>query len=215
MKAYLKNHQHFLALLYLPVYLLWYVLLEVRDLPDYDSVYCPMDDWIPCCEWFVIPYVMWYGYLAAVGLYLMVRDRGEFLRCCIFVFGGMSLCLLICTVFPNGQDLRPAVFPRENLLTALVQGIYAADTNTNVLPSMHVLASMAVHTAVNRSRTPLLRKRWVKRASLALCILICLATVFIKQHSVLDGLAAILLYFPLYWLVYRRRPPARVRQEAP
>lgn len=203
MKAYLKTHKYVFALLYLPVYLLWYVWIEKRPMPDYYVIYTPLDDWIPFCEWFIIPYVMWYGYMLSVGLYLMTQDRGEFLRCCVFVFGGLSLCLLICTVFPNGQNLRPEIFPRENLLTALIEGIYTADTNTNVLPSMHVLGSMAIHTAVSRSKTTVLRKRGVRTASFVLCTLICLATVFIKQHSVLDGLAAIVLFWPLYVWVYR------------
>lgn len=171
-------------------------------MPEYYVVYTPLDDWIPFCEWFILPYVCWYGYMFVVGMYLMTQDRGEFLRCCVFVFGGLSLCLLICTVFPNGQNLRPKVFPRENLLTSLIQGIYAADTNTNVLPSMHVLGSLAIHTAVHRSQTPILRKRGVRLASLILCVLICISTVFVKQHSVLDGLAAIVLFVPLDVWIY-------------
>ena len=202
MKAYIRTHKYVLALLYLPVYLLWYIWIEKRPMPEYYVVYTPLDDWIPFCEWFILPYVCWYGYMFVVGMYLMTQDHGEFLRCCVFVFGGLSLCLLICTVFPNGQNLRPKVFPRENLLTSLIQGIYAADTNTNVLPSMHVLGSLAIHTAVHRSQTPILCKRGVRLASLILCVLICISTVFVKQHSVLDGLAAIVLFVPLDVWIY-------------
>lgn len=204
MKAYLKNHKHFLAMLYIPVYLVWFILIERRPMPEYYVVYSPLDDYIPFCEWFIIPYGMWYGYMFAVGLYLMFTERKEFGRYCAALFTALSLCLLISTVFPNGQDLRPAVFPRENILTTLVGGIYAADTNTNVLPSMHVIASMLVHASVWQSSTPLLGKRWVKVVSLVLCILICVSTVFVKQHSILDGIASVVLFIPFYILVYRR-----------
>ena len=187
-------------------------------MPEYYVVYTPLDDWIPFCEWFILPYVCWYGYMFVVGMYLMTQDRGEFLRCCVFVFGGLSLCLLICTVFPNGQNLRPKVFPRENLLTSLIQGIYAADTNTNVLPSMHVLGSLAIHTSVHRSQTPILCKRGVRLASLILCVLICISTVFVKQHAVIDVLAGIftgaIAYVFVYLIVGRRRDRRRAEKEA-
>ena len=45
-------------------------------------------------------------------------------------------------------------------------------------------------------------KKWVRRGSFILMILICLSTVFLKQHSVLDGIGAIALSMIMYKLVY-------------
>jgi membrane-associated phospholipid phosphatase len=46
------------------------------------------------------------------------------------------------------------------------------------------------------------RKGW-KIASLVATVFICASTVFIKQHSVIDVAAALLLEFALYLLVFK------------
>ena len=188
------------------LFILGFIFVEKKITPDKDFFVCyvpVLDDLIPFCEWFVLPYIMWYPYMAAVCLYLgLQKDGMEYIRAFTFIFGGMMLCLFICLLFPNGQNLRPETFPRENFLTFIVSSLYHADTNTNVLPSMHVYASMATHSAIMKSRFPLFRKPCVRRISLFLCILICISTVFIKQHSLLDGFAAIILFIPLYYFNY-------------
>ena len=55
---------------------------------------------------------------------------------CIII--GFTASIIFCLIFPNGQDLRPETFPRENLLTQVVRLIYEADTNTNVMPSVRL-----------------------------------------------------------------------------
>ena len=62
---------------------------------------------------------------------------------------------LIWLLLPNGQDLRPAVMPRDNLLTRLVAGLYAIDTNANGFPSVHVVGAIGAVWAVRK--TPSLR----------------------------------------------------------
>ena len=42
--------------------------------------------------------------------------------------------MAVYIIFPNRQDLRPLVFPRDNLLTKGVALLYSVDTNTNVCP---------------------------------------------------------------------------------
>ena len=113
-----------------------------------------------------------------------------------------AFSLLFCLVFPNGQDLRPAVFPRENVFTMLVARIYASDTNTNVLPSMHVIGSVAACIGAWYSRA---LRRWFPLV-LVVAVLIILSTVFVKQHSILDIFAGLLVCLPLWWLIYGRKP---------
>lgn len=118
-----------------------------------------------------------------------------------FLCIGMSICLLICTVFPNGLNLRPEVFTRDNLFIDLVKGLYATDTPTNVCPSIHVYNSIGVHIAVVRAKS-LENKRYVRIISLITCILICMSTMFLKQHSVIDVCAACILAFIMYHLTF-------------
>ena len=80
--------------------------------------------------------------------------------------------------------------------------IYANDTNTNCCPSLHVLNQLAVHIGLCKSRLCRDRK-WFKRASLVFTILVCASTVFLKQHSIIDVLAALILEIPLYILIFK------------
>lgn len=63
----------------------------------------------------------------------------------------MTIFLIVCTIFPNGLNLRPVTFPRENIYTDLVRMIYLVDTPTNVLPSIHVYNSIGAMAAIAHS----------------------------------------------------------------
>ena len=78
--------------------------------------------------------------------------------------------------------------------------IYAADTNTNVFPSMHVVGTLAAVIGIFDSRSASLGAKW---GVAALGVLINASTVLVKQHSVLDILAGIALYALVYLAVYR------------
>jgi membrane-associated phospholipid phosphatase len=203
LRALLKAHPEYWYVLFVPAYLLCFAVVErlVPSDADYWVSYCRLDDFIPFCEVFVIPYCMWYPLLLTVGLVLMFRDVPAFRRYMYFLILGCGISLLICAVFPNGQDLRPQPFPRENFFTWLLGLIYAADTNTNVLPSMHVVGCAAAAAGVLHSE----KKRRLFPPVLVVSVLICLSTVFVKQHSILDLFAGIALSAPIWWLLYRKK----------
>ena len=74
-----------------------------------------------------------------------------------------------------------------------VQFIYHTDTPTNVLPSIHVYNSLAAFMAIKRSKLARKQKGWAWGTGI-LTVLIILATVFLKQHSMFDGVCALALY---------------------
>ena len=175
----------------------------------------PVDARVPFCEWFVIPYCLWYPFLVITGLYLLRRDRAAFRRYMLFLGSTFLLSELIWFLLPNGQDLRPAVLPRENLLTALIAGLYRVDTNTNVFPSVHVLGSVGAALAVWDCRA-LSEKKLLRAGTAALAAVICLSTVLIKQHAVLDVVGGLLLGGLAARAVYRSSPAFRTcREERP
>lgn len=189
--------------LWLPVYLLSFVLLERLSTPGYWATQLPLDNYIPFCEWFVIPYCLWYPLLVTVGLYLLLRDRPAFRRYMAFLALTFFASELIWLLLPNGQDLRPAVMPRDNPLTALVAGLYRIDTNTNVFPSVHVVGSAGAFLAV-RDCSALRRRRSLCRLAGILAALICVSTLLIKQHAVLDVCGGLALSLLAAGPVYRR-----------
>ena len=167
---------------------------------------CFLDDWIPFCEWFVIPYVLWYALVAGSLLYFALYDIAAFRSLSTYLMVTQAVAMATYILLPSRQDLRPAVFPRENLLTGAVGLLYRIDTNTNVCPSLHVAYSLGIGSTWLRQEIP----KACKGGLLLFVILICLSTAFIKQHSVLDALAALPMCLFAEWFVFyrkkRRRP---------
>ncbi len=214
-KKFLQNNKHALFIIYLPIYLYCFNWLEARDNVPFRDIHCAVDDWIPFCELFVIPYGIWFLYVLVVIVYLYFqKDHLEdYYHCVITLILGMSTCLLIYYLFPNEQNLRPASFAHPNLLTDIVSFIYASDTKTNVLPSIHVYNSIAIHIAFATSHSFRNRHGW-RIASLLLCSLICLSTMFLKQHSFLDVITGLLLYLFYSALVYKLIPYLRQKRHS-
>ena len=200
-RRFFRAYPHAWWAFYFVFFILLFVVTEhvVDGSGPYWSSYVPLDDKIPFLEIFVIPYCLWYPYLAFVGLWLLFTDGANFRRYMQFIAVSFTLSLVFCLLVPNGQDLRPAVFPRDNLLTRTVAGLYAADTNTNVFPSMHVLGCMAGLFAAFHSAA----MRRVRLPLLITALLIIASTVFIKQHSILDIYGGLALCLPLYLLIFR------------
>lgn len=168
---------------------------------NYTPIHIWLDDYIPFNELFVIPYYLWFAYMVVVVGYFFFTSKSDFYKCTAFLFTGMTICLLIYTIWPNGQNLRPVSFARDNVLVDIVKNLYRTDTPTNVCPSIHVFNSIAAHIAVCRCKR-LKEHKWLKAASFLLMLSICLSTVFLKQHSVFDGLCAMLLAAVMYLIVY-------------
>lgn len=189
-----------IVLMYFPIYSIWFFVLEKITTTEY-MIHSSLDSLIPFQEVFVIPYVIWFGYVAFTMLYFMITSRRDLVRTAMFLLTGMTICLIIYTIFPNGIKLRPTEFARDNFMVDIVKYIYSVDTATNVLPSIHCLNSIGIHIGILKSKN-LSKKRWLCNVSAVLMVLICLSTVFIKQHSILDMFAAIALSIPLYYISY-------------
>ena len=200
LRRFLRLNPHAYLALYVPIFMLMFFTVEalVPSDADYWVSYTLLDDYIPFVPAFVLPYCMWYPYLIGTGIFLMLRDRENFLRYMYFIMAGFTSALLFCLLVPNGQDLRPTVFVQDNVFTQLISLIYAADTNTNVFPSMHVIGCAAAVFAAFKS----VEMSRLRVPSLILSLFICASTVLIKQHSVLDVIGAAVFVTPLYALIY-------------
>lgn len=208
-RSLLKKYRHAWVFLYVLIYMPWFCYLEHRTGVRYTIIHSPIDDYIPFVEYFVIPYLLWFAFIATTSLYFFFTDRQGFYRLSAFMIAGMTLFLIICTVFPNGQDLRPDHFPHDNIFTDMVRIIYQADTPTNVLPSLHVFNSLCASIAIAHS-SRLKKHRAVQYSAYALTALIIMSTVLLKQHSVTDVFAAfamVLLIYPLIYVTEAKKAP--------
>ena len=202
MKRLVGKYKHAWILLYFIIYVVWFMYLENRTSVSYYPIHIGLDDMIPFCEYFIIPYLLWFAYVALTIIYFFFVNKKDYYKCCAFLFIGMTICLIIYTFFPNQQNLRPVTFERQNIFTDIVQIIYSTDTSTNVCPSIHVLNSLGVFISIIESEA-LRKKKVICVGSGVLSVLICLSTVFLKQHSVIDGLCALGLAIVLYAFIYK------------
>ena len=196
--------EHLKLLAFWPVYGLMFLTVErlwIRD--AYTPVHCALDDAIPFCEYFLIPYLFWFIYLTGVLLYTLLFDPEAFKRMMRFIMVSYSAAILIYILFPNCQELRPLGFERDNILTRFIRRFYEFDTNTNVCPSIHVIGSAAAMFGAWDSRH--FRSPGWRAAFGAAAVLISVSTVFIKQHSVLDLLAAVPICALAYLIAYGKK----------
>ena len=200
MKTLLKKYGHIWVAGYIFIYLPWFIFLE-KTVIHYTIIHVTLDDYIPFCEYFIIPYLLWFVYIAVFFLYFFFTDKQSYYKLCIFLFTGMTVSMLICTFFPNGTDLRVAVDGSKNICSRLVAMIHAADTPTNIFPSVHAYNSLGIHFSIINSQA-LREKVWLRRCSFLLMIAICLSTVVLKQHSVIDVAGAVILAYVMYPFVY-------------
>ena len=176
-------------------------------------VHCFLDDIIPFNEYFLIFYCGWYVLVFGSLVYYFFYDVQRFRELDLYIFT-TQMAAMACYIFwPSRQDLRPEVFPRENVFTWIMGLIYTFDTNTGVCPSLHVAYSLAIVSVMVKDDQ---LSRPFKVLVTCFCLMVCLSTAFVKQHSVVDIFAAlpvvllgeVLIYGKSYWAPRLHRVPA-------
>lgn len=188
-------------LIYLALYLLCFYYLE-KTVTNYNIIHLKIDDYIPFCEFFIVPYLLWFPFLIIATLYFYIKCRPGFTNLVAFFMIGTTVFLIVSFIYPNGQDLRPLIFERDNVFVDLVKYLYSTDTPANILPSVHVLNTLGVQIAI-LTDDELKKKKWVTASSVTLSVLIIMSTVLLKQHSVLDVISAVVLSIAMYMLLYK------------
>ena len=200
---FIAKYKHGLLLLYFLIYLPWFGYLEENVTTHFHVIHVAFDDKIPFCEYFIIPYMLWFAYVACGIAYFFFKNKSEYYKLCAFLFTGMTIFLVISTVYPNGHYLRPTTFERDNIFVQAVQWLYSTDTPTNLFPSIHVYNSLGINMAVWHSEN-FKKNKPVRYGSAILCISIILSTMFLKQHSVFDVVTGVVLAAFMFSLVYAR-----------
>lgn len=163
-------------LLFWPVFELAFMALERLRPEDtqYFVMHCPLDDCIPFWEGAMVPYLFWFLYLGGTVAYTYFREVPAFRRMMAFIILTYGVTVLIYLLFPNCQDLRPAVFPRDNALTRFTAWFYVFDTNTDVSVRLSTWWGLSRRTsacgtaAVFRAGAGRLPVRWRQLPSVSL-----------------------------------------------
>jgi membrane-associated phospholipid phosphatase len=129
--------------------------------------------------------------------FLFISQKDFFRLFSLAYISVMCICYLIYLFFPVSID-RPELSV-NSFSTWVLAIVYGADRPWNCFPSLHVAMSLLAALTileVHRIRGMLI---------LVLTLWIAYATVLIKQHYVLDVLAAIALTFTIHFVYVRRR----------
>ncbi|MCR5626540.1 MAG: phosphoesterase [Lachnospiraceae bacterium] len=188
--------------LYFPVYMLIFDYLE-KHISSVKIISTRVDRLIPFIEAFVVPYLIWFPFIAIIALTFFFNDKEEYKNYFLALASGMTLFLIISAVFPNGLDIRPAYYDTTGIFGHMLSFIYSHDTSTNVMPSIHAYNSLVTIIAVDRSTKVFtsIRRKWLCHIISASIVL---STLFIKQHSILDVIAALALTVIADRLIYER-----------
>ena len=188
-------------LIFLVIYMIFFFLVERIEASSYYVPEVPIDHQIPFIPAFIIPYVMWFPWIPFICLWALFTDENAYIRISRFLMIGMSLFIVISALFPTKLFLRPETVPGKDICSAMVRYLHKIDTPTNVFPSIHVYDTLVLLYGVFIGKCKLFQNKIFRAFSILLTIAICLATCFLKQHSVLDGIAALVLLI-LVILIY-------------
>ena len=135
-KKLIKKYRHAWVLLY-GFYLFSVVYLSGKtQCQRILFIHSPLDDYIPFVEYFIVPYLLWFAFIAAAILYFLFTDKEGFYKLTAFLFTGMTIFLIICSIFPNALQLRPETFARDNIFCRYGSRT-VSDRHTNECASEH------------------------------------------------------------------------------
>ena len=200
---FVRTHKYAWLVLYFPIYVLTFFIIE-KNTPTsgYWVTDLPLDDYIPFVPGFAVFYVIWYPLFVMVGIPTLIRDGEAFKRWMYYLMVVLTGTLIFDVLVPNGQHLRPENVQVDGLGTWIMSIIWAADTPTNVFPSMHVLGCIGNIICCFDSKV---FKPWYRAAITVLCVLCMASTVLVKQHAFIDTVGALAVAILVALVVWRKR----------
>ena len=201
---YIKTHRYSLLLLYLPIYLVAFFIIDSLPAEHY-IISCPLDQYIPFNQYMIIPYAIWYGWFPGWLLFFLLNSREEFKRLAVVMFSGMTIALCIYVIWPNGIDLREPITGTD-VCSRMLTWIRNVDTPYGVCPSIHISTITAIALVIHDSKLPIFTDT-AKAYCVVIALMITYATMATKQHSIVDVIAGAALSVALYFIypfIYKR-----------
>jgi membrane-associated phospholipid phosphatase len=155
-----------------------------------------MDRGIPFLKIFIIPYVVWYLFILCTFVYFCLKDRETYYKTLLSLDLGLLICYGVYFFYQTTVP-RPSLVG-EDILTRMVAWVYATDQPFNCFPSIHSLTSYLMFKGIRHSS---IRNKRNQLVISSIAFTIILSTLFVKQHAVLDAIAAIFLGEVLFNLI--------------
>lgn len=189
------------------IYMLAFRYIEGFQAPHYLQMEIPFDHQIPFVPEFIIAYLGWFAWIPFVCAYALFADEAVYRKASRILMLGMGFFVIFSLLFPTKLHLRPETVAETNIFCTMVKNIYKADTPTNVFPSIHVYNTIVLLYAIFIGESKLFRNIIFRIFAVLVSASICLSTVFLKQHSVLDviGAFAMLLVIVVLYDAFKDR----------
>lgn len=159
------------------------------------SMALPLDARIPFLPGFVVVYLL--AFAQWVICYVMIARENE--KLCRYVCRGeliAKLCCLVAFVVYPTTILRPEI-TGSGIWDELTKFIYYMDAPNNLFPSIHCLESWTCFRGIMQiKRLP----GWVAPVVLVFSLLVFVSTVCLKQHVVVDMVAAVFVVELGLWI---------------
>ena len=169
---------------------------------DYHLIGWPIDDKIPAIWSFIWFYNIWYPFQIIVLFLLFKQDKKTFIRVTLALAISLIISHIIYFIYPTIVD-RPLIETYDNITMWLVYITFLADTPpVNCLPSVHSLICFLVIFATISNKN--LKLRW-KYLIYFVNMMIVLATLFVRQHVLIDPIASLILAIGTYYILNRTK----------
>lgn len=158
-----------------------------NKMPHYDFS-IKLDSYIPFVSSFVVIYILSYV-LWIIGFLVFAKESrslcNEFFAA---EFVCKTICLLCFVIIPT--TMTRANVPSGGVLNWLTNAVYSLDQPNNLFPSIHCMESWICFRGALRCKKvhPMYSKVWF-----VLAVLICMSTVFVKQHVFVDIIGGIVV----------------------
>jgi membrane-associated phospholipid phosphatase len=196
MKNKKKDLPYLLFLLIMPVLGMIYKLIN-NNPREAVILSTDFDKMIPFLPVFIIPYIIWYGFIFGYLVYFWYKDTRVYLKTLTLIVVGELICFLIYFFFQTTVP-RPEL-AGDGILIDLVGMIYSHDQPFNAFPSIHVLTTFTIILgSLHIQNKHIIHKIFIPLMG----SLIIISTLFVKQHYILDMFGSMFLTSFIYGIVF-------------
>lgn len=156
-----------------------------------------IDNIIPFCVYFIIPYCFWYLLIFYIPYYYYKKDKDLFNKFYVSYVLIIIIANIFYLVYPS-TVIRPEV-SGNGILYWITNVIFTIDTPAiNCFPSLHCgVITLMLLSSLESNKLSNNHKLFM-----GVCMLIiCASTLFIKQHAFIDAIGGITLTTIVYLLI--------------
>lgn len=182
--------------------------------------FCPkipaIDDAIPLLAPFVVIYIFSYVFWICGPIAVSLTSRRNFTNyiiglSCAYVVGFL-IFLFAPTFMDRGAEGLMEAAAGPGLFNKLLSVVYSSDGSQlafNLFPSYHCLISLYCYLGVRRQPEI---SRGFRIYSLIMTVLICMSTVFTKQHYAIDIVGGLSISLLCYFVVGKLDPGKKLEE---